>query len=128
MGSCADDYLDAVIVGAGFGGCYLLCNLRELGFRVKVFEEGQGLGGVWWHNRYPGVRVDTNTPFYEVSDPELWKEWNWSEAYPGQPEILEYFKYIDSKWHRSSDITFGAKVTDAYWDPVQIHGLQGGRL
>lgn len=117
MGSYAGDaVLDAIIVGGGFGGCYLLRNLRRLGFSVRVFEEGQGLGGVWWHNRYPGARVDTITPFYEFSDPELWNEWEWSEAYPGQKEILEYFKFVDKKWNLSQDITFGAKVTDATWD------------
>ncbi|KAL1884899.1 hypothetical protein Plec18167_001555 [Paecilomyces lecythidis] len=120
MGSFADDgSLDAIVVGGGFGGCYLLRNLRKLGFRVRVFEEGQGLGGVWWHNRYPGARVDTNVPFYEFSDPEIWSEWEWSEAYPGQKEILEYFQFVDRKWNLSQDITFGAKVTDATWDDSQ---------
>ncbi|PKY02694.1 FAD/NAD(P)-binding domain-containing protein [Aspergillus campestris IBT 28561] len=120
MGSYMDDdFLDAIIVGGGFGGCYLLQNLRKSGFRVRVFEEGHGLGGVWWHNRYPGARVDNNTPFYEFSDPELWTEWEWSEAYPGQKEIVEYFKFVDRKWNLSQDITFGTKVTDATWDAAR---------
>ncbi|PLB47659.1 FAD/NAD(P)-binding domain-containing protein [Aspergillus steynii IBT 23096] len=111
MGSYIDDgLLDAIIVGAGFGGCYLLRNLRQLGFRVQAFEEGHGLGGVWWHNRYPGARVDNRTPFYEFSDPELWREWEWSELYPGQQEILEYFRFVDRKWDLSRDIVFGAKT------------------
>lgn len=120
MGSYIEgDTLDAIIIGGGFGGCYLLRNLRKQGFRVKVYEEGQGLGGVWWHNRYPGARVDTNTPFYEYSDPEIWKEWEWSEAYPGQKEILEYFKFVDKKWDLSKDIVFGTKITDAFWNDTQ---------
>ncbi|PLN76327.1 FAD/NAD(P)-binding domain-containing protein [Aspergillus taichungensis] len=120
MGSYVDDgNLDAIIVGGGFGGCYLLRNLRKLGFRVRIFEEGQGLGGVWWHNRYPGARVDNNTPFYEFSDPELWAEWEWSEAFPGQKEIVEYFKFVDRKWNLSHDITFGTRVTDATWDAAR---------
>lgn len=120
MGSYGDDgILDAIVVGGGFGGCYLLRNLRKLGFRAKVFEEGQDLGGVWWHNRYPGARVDLNIPFYEFSDPELWSEWEWSEAFPGQKEILEYFKFVDRRWNLSQDITFGTKVTDAAWDATQ---------
>lgn len=120
MGSYVDDgLLDAIIVGGGFGGCYLLRNLRKLGFRTTVFEEGQGIGGVWWHNRYPGARVDNNVPFYEFSDPELWSEWEWSEAFPGQGEILEYFKFVDKKWNLSQDITFGTKVIDATWDAAQ---------
>ncbi|KAH8424885.1 flavin-containing monooxygenase [Aspergillus melleus] len=120
MGSYIDDgLLEAIIVGAGFGGCYLLRNLRNLGFRVQAFEEGHGLGGVWWHNRYPGARVDNRTPFYEFSDPELWSEWNWSELYPGQQEILEYFRFVDRKWNLSQDIIFGTKVTDARWHDVE---------
>ena len=109
--------LDAIIIGAGFGGCYLLRNLRKQGFRVRVFEEGHNFGGVWWHNRYPGARVDASMPFYEFPDPELWQEWNWTEEYPSQAEILKYFEFVDRKWDLSRDITFGAKVTDATFDP-----------
>ena len=120
MGSYVDDdFLDAIVVGGGFGGCYLLRNLRKQGFRVKVFEEGEGLGGVWWHNRYPGARVDNNVPFYEFSDPEIWNEWEWSEAFPGQEEIIKYFQFVDKKWNLSEDIIFGTKVTDATWDATQ---------
>ncbi|EXF74944.1 hypothetical protein CFIO01_08399 [Colletotrichum fioriniae PJ7] len=107
---------DVIVIGAGFAGCYLLRNLRKQGFQVQVIEEGLGLGGVWWHNRYPGARVDTATPFYEFSDPELWREWAWTEKYPSQPEILRYFEFVDRKWDLSRDITFGARVTDATFD------------
>ncbi|KAH0841822.1 hypothetical protein AYO21_03200 [Fonsecaea monophora] len=107
---------DAIIVGGGFGGCYLLRNLRKLGYNVKLFEEGEGLGGVWWHNSYPGARVDTSAPFYEFSDPELWSDWNWEEAFPGQKELTEYFKYVDKKWDLSKDILFGTRVTGAEWN------------
>lgn len=68
-----DDPLDTIIVGAGFGGCYLLHNLRRKEFKVRAFEEGHGLGGVWLHNRYPGARSDTPVPHYEFSDPEIRK-------------------------------------------------------
>ena len=108
--------LDVIVVGGGFGGCYLLRNLRMQGFKVKVFEEGEGLGGVWWHNRYPGARVDTSAPYYEFSAPELWEEWVWREAYPSQAELVEYFQYVDRKWDLSKDITFGARVTKATFD------------
>lgn len=106
--------LDAIIIGAGFGGCYLLRNLRKQGFRARIFEEGQGLGGVWWHNRYPGTRVDTDIPFYEFSDPEIWSEWHWSERYPGQPELSRYFDFVDSKWDLSKDISFGSFAAKMY--------------
>ncbi|KAJ0423222.1 FAD/NAD(P)-binding domain-containing protein [Aspergillus carlsbadensis] len=108
--------LDAIIIGAGFGGCYLLRNLRKLGFTVHAFEEGHGLGGVWWHNRDPGARVDTPVPFYEFSDPEIWSQWEWPQLYPGQEEIVRYFAFVDSKWGLSRDISFGVRVTDARWD------------
>ncbi|KAF4977142.1 hypothetical protein FZEAL_6285 [Fusarium zealandicum] len=112
-----DGHLDAIIIGAGFGGCYLLKNLRKQGFRVRVFEEGHGVGGVWWHNNYPGARSDTPVPLYEFSDQEIWNEWEWSQEYPGQPEIKRYFEFVDQKWDLSKDITFGVKVTDASFDP-----------
>ncbi|KAJ5014610.1 Baeyer-Villiger monooxygenase [Colletotrichum sp. SAR 10_99] len=109
--------LDVIIVGAGFGGCYLLRNLRKQGFRAQIFEEGHGLGGVWWHNRYPGARVDTDTPYYEFSDPEIWEEWEWAEKYPSQAEMVRYFEFVDQKWDLSRDVTYGARVTDATFDP-----------
>lgn len=111
------EILDAIIIGAGFGGCYLLHSLREQGFRARIFEESDGLGGVWQSNRYPGARVDCCTPFYEFSDPELWGEWDWSEAYPSQKEILKYFEFVDRKWRLSKDVTFGARVTNATFAP-----------
>ncbi|KAF4984729.1 hypothetical protein FDECE_17034 [Fusarium decemcellulare] len=113
----SDDRLDAIIIGAGFGGCYLLKNLRNYGFKVRVLEEGLGPGGVWWHNRYPGARSDTPVPLYEFSDPEIWQNWDWSEEYPGQPEIKRYFEFVDKKWDLSRDITYGVRVTDAAFDP-----------
>lgn len=70
---------DVLIVGAGFGGCYLLHRLREeMGLKVKVFEAGQDLGGVWHWNCYPGARVDTPTPTYEFSFPQVWKVGEWT--------------------------------------------------
>lgn len=109
--------LDAVIIGAGFGGYYLLHHLRKQGFTARVFEESDGLGGVWRNNRYPGARVDNPTPFYEYSDPELWNKWGWTEAYSSQQEILKYFEFVDSKWNLSKDISFNTKVTASSFDP-----------
>ncbi|KAM5345812.1 hypothetical protein ACJ41O_011673 [Fusarium nematophilum] len=116
MPSYIDGPLDAIIIGAGFGGCYLLRNLRKHGFRVRVFEEGLAPGGVWHHNRYPGARTDTPVPLYEFSDPEIWQGWEWTEEYPGQTEIARYFQFVDEKWDLSRDITYGVKVTDAKFD------------
>ncbi|KAL4881823.1 FAD/NAD(P)-binding domain-containing protein [Aspergillus karnatakaensis] len=107
---------DAIIIGAGFGGCNLLHSLRNLSFKTHIFEEAPSLGGVWYHNRYPGARVDTKVPFYEFSDPALYNAWEWSELYPGQAEILQYFDFVESKWDLKKDITFGVRVTSTIWD------------
>lgn len=56
--------LDAVIIGGGFAGVYLLYKLRKEGFKVKIVEAGDGLGGIWWWNNYPGARVDSQYPVW----------------------------------------------------------------
>lgn len=79
----ADLEVDCLIIGAGFGGVYLLHKLRKEGYSCKIFEAGTDLGGIWHWNCYPGARVDSLVPVYEYSIPEVWKDWTWSEAYPG---------------------------------------------
>src|SRR5882757_3924319 len=82
---------DAIVVGAGFAGMYMLHRLRGLGFSAKVFEAGGGVGGTWYWNRYPGARCDVESLQYSFSfSEELDQEWNWSEKYSPQPEILSY--------------------------------------
>jgi cation diffusion facilitator CzcD-associated flavoprotein CzcO len=78
---------DVLIVGAGFGGIYLMHKLRQLGFLCKIYEAGTELGGIWHWNCYPGARVDTQVPIYEYSLPEVWKDWTWEERYPGFKEV-----------------------------------------
>jgi cation diffusion facilitator CzcD-associated flavoprotein CzcO len=86
---------DAVVVGAGFSGLYLLSKLRRLGFSVKVLETGDDVGGTWYWNRYPGARCDVPTTDYTYSfDPGLEDEWTWSEKYATQPEILRYLQHV----------------------------------
>ena len=83
--------LDALIVGAGFAGMYMLHKLRGLGFHAKVVEAGSGVGGTWYWNRYPGARVDIQSLEYSFGfDEDLEKEWRWSERYAPQPELLKY--------------------------------------
>ena len=80
---------DAVIVGAGFAGMYMLHRLRELGFTARVYEAGGGVGGTWYWNRYPGARCDVESMQYSFSfSEELDQQWDWSEKYAPQPEIL----------------------------------------
>src|SRR5260370_25987236 len=89
--------LDVVIVGAGFAGLYLLDRLRGMGMSVQVFEAGNGPGGVWYWNCYPGARVDSPGPMYQFSRDDLWRDWKFSELYPSWQEIREYLHYVDKK-------------------------------
>ena len=91
--------LDAVVVGAGFAGMYMLHRLRGLGFSAWVFEAGSGVGGTWYWNRYPGARCDVESMQYSFSfSEELDQEWNWSEKYAPQPEILSYANHVADRF------------------------------
>jgi cation diffusion facilitator CzcD-associated flavoprotein CzcO len=117
MGSIANEpQYDAIIVGSGFGGLYTLHELRQRGFRTLVVDEAPDIGGVWYWNVYPGARVDTKVPLYEFSNAELWKDWVWSEKYPGIREIQRYFEHVESKLHLKKDIMFNTRVVGAEWD------------
>ncbi|KAG6867210.1 hypothetical protein C0993_005648 [Termitomyces sp. T159_Od127] len=109
-------YPDVLIVGAGFSGVYQLHKLRKAGFTVELFEAGSGLGGIWYWNRYPGARVDSDFSIYQLSLEELWKDWNWEEKFPGRQELVEYFNYVDKKLGLSRDISFNTRVTSAFFD------------
>lgn len=107
---------DVVIVGAGFGGIYLLHTLRALGYNVKVLEAGKWFGGIWWWNSYPGARVDTNVPFYEFAAKELWEDWNWTAKFPARDELVAYFEHVNKKWNLEKDILFDNAVVKADFD------------
>lgn len=96
MGSRTNEIeeLDALIVGAGFGGVYQLKRLRELGYTTKLVESGGDYGGVWYWNRYPGARVDSSIPHYEFDDPALWSTWTWKQRFPDSSEIRAYFSHV----------------------------------
>ncbi|HEX2216618.1 MAG TPA: NAD(P)/FAD-dependent oxidoreductase [Xanthobacteraceae bacterium] len=108
---------DAVVVGAGFAGMYMLHRLRAMGFSVRVLEAGGGVGGTWYWNRYPGARCDGESMFYsyQFSD-ELQHEWEWSERYAPQPEILRYANHVADRFDLRRDIQFDARVTAATYD------------
>jgi cyclohexanone monooxygenase len=108
--------LDVLVVGAGFAGLYQLERLRELGFSVKVHEAGSDVGGVWHWNRYPGARLDTESALYQFSNEKIWREWNWSETYPGQAELQAYFRFVDEKLDLSKDVRYGTRVVAARFD------------
>jgi cation diffusion facilitator CzcD-associated flavoprotein CzcO len=110
---------DAVVVGAGFGGLYMLQNLRQLDMSVKVFERGGGVGGTWYWNRYPGARCDSESVYYMFSDhfsQQVLDEWSWSERFAAQPEILEYLNFVTDKMDLRRDIQFDTAVTAAVYD------------
>ncbi|KAH7139387.1 cyclopentanone 1,2-monooxygenase [Dendryphion nanum] len=107
---------DVLIVGAGFGGVYLMHKLRQLGFKCKIYEAGKELGGIWHWNCYPGARVDTQVPIYEYSLPEVWKDWTWSERYPGFAELRKYFEHVENVLHIKKDTAFETRVVGAEFD------------
>lgn len=108
---------DVLIVGAGISGMYNLYKLRELGLSVRIIERASGVGGTWFWNRYPGARCDAPSIFYSLSHlPELDQDWNWSERFAAQPEILNYLNEVAARSNVLEHITFNASLTDAHWD------------
>jgi cyclohexanone monooxygenase len=109
--------IDVVIVGAGFGGMYMLHRLRGLGLSAIVFDVASGVGGTWYWNRYPGARCDVESMQYSYSfSEELQQEWEWSELFAGQPEILRYANFVADKLDLRRDMRFETRVTSAVFD------------
>src|SRR3954454_9982618 len=97
MMSCASSPardVDALVVGAGFSGLYLLHRLRADGLTVRLIDASDGPGGVWRNNRYPGARVDSHVPNYEYSLEAVWREWSWTERFPSRAELVAYFDHV----------------------------------
>ena len=108
---------DAVVIGAGFAGMYMLYRLRDvLGLSARVFEAGDDVGGTWYWNRYPGARCDSESYIYCYSfDKELAQEWTWSGKYPEQPEILRYLSHVADRFDLRRDIQFETRITAAHF-------------
>ncbi|WP_280483950.1 flavin-containing monooxygenase [Nocardia farcinica] len=108
---------DAVVVGAGISGLYAVYKLRQRGMRVRGFESAEGLGGTWYHNRYPGARCDVESIDYSYSfDEELQQEWTWSERFATQEEILRYLEHVADRHDLRSAYEFSTRVTAAVFD------------
>ena len=125
--------LDAVVVGAGFAGLYMLHKLREQGRRARVFEAGSGVGGTWFWNRYPGARCDVESMDYSYSfSEELQQEWNWTERFPSQPELLRYLNHVADRFDLRRDIQLHTRVTAATFDETtmrwEVRTDQGDRV
>ncbi len=124
---------DVVVVGAGFSGLYLLHRLRRAGYSTIVLEAAGGVGGTWYWNRYPGARCDVPSVEYSYSfDEALQQEWNWTERYAGQPEILAYLEHVAERFDLERDIRFDTKVRSAIFDNAAerwtVEAEDGGRF
>jgi cyclohexanone monooxygenase len=118
--AAAGGEVDVVVVGAGFGGMYMLHRLREAGFSVQGFEAGADVGGTWYWNRYPGARCDVPSLFYSYTwDEGLQKDWRWTEKYAAQPEILAYANHVADRFELRPMIAFETKVLAAHFDEAQ---------
>ena len=129
----AAENLDAVIVGAGFAGLYMLHRLRGLGLSARVYEAASDVGGTWYWNRYPGARCDVESVDYSYSfSDELQQEWRWSERYAAQPEILRYINHVADRFDLRRDIRFDTRVTAAIFDEATnrwaIHTNRGDHV
>jgi cation diffusion facilitator CzcD-associated flavoprotein CzcO len=120
----AEERYDVVVVGAGIGGIYAVYKLRELGLSVLGVDGAAGFGGVWYHNRYPGARVDVDSLDYSYYfSEELYREWRWSERYATQPELMRYFDHVADRFDLRKDFSFCTWVTGARWDPARQRHL-----
>src|ERR1700729_1180208 len=121
--------LDALGIGAGFAGLYqLLCLRDRLGLSVRALEAGSGVGGTWYWNRYPGARCDSESHVYWYTfSPELMREWEWSERYPGQAEILRYLNFVADRFRLKRDSCINTRVVvnsyDEYGDTYVVQFL-----
>ncbi len=110
-------HYDAIVVGAGFGGLAMLNRLRKLGLSVRVLEAGDGVGGTWYWNRYPGARCDVESMEYSYQfDEALQQEWEWPERYSPQPVILKYLNHVADRFDMRKDIQFNTRVKGAVFD------------
>ena len=111
---------DAIIIGAGISGMYQLHKLRELGLSVRVYETGDGVGGTWYWNKYPGCRFDSESYTYGYSwSDEVLQEWNWSERFAPQPETERYLNFVADKFDFRKDIQFNSRVVRATYDEAK---------
>jgi cation diffusion facilitator CzcD-associated flavoprotein CzcO len=109
--------LDLLIVGAGFGGIYAVHRARQMGLKVRAYEKGTGVGGTWYYNRYPGARCDVDSVDYSYAfSDELQQEWNWSEKFSAQAEILEYTEHVVDRFDLQRDIQLNTAITKLDYD------------
>lgn len=116
----SEQYFDAIVVGAGFAGVYSVHKLRGLGLSVRGLEAGDGIGGTWHHNRYPGARCDIESLDYSYSfSDDLQQEWSWTERYASQPEILKYINHVADRFDLRKDIQLNTRVNGATFNETE---------
>jgi len=108
--------VDALIVGAGFGAFTMLNKLRKQGLKCVIYEKGSAAGGIWYWNCYPGARVDSDAPIYQLYDKELWEDFTFKERYAGWKELRRYFEHVEKKWDLKKDIVYNKHVDGATFD------------
>ena len=112
---------DVIVVGAGMAGLYLLYHLRRLGFSAVALDQGDGVGGTWFWNRYPGARCDVPSLEYSFGfDEDLQQEWEWSELFPAQPELERYLNHVADRFDLRRDLRLNTTVVAAVWDDVAL--------
>ncbi len=112
------DLYDVIVVGAGLGGLYGVKRFRDQGLRVIGLEAAPDIGGVWYHNAYPGARVDVESLYYcYFFDPDLYQEWTWTEKYATQPELLAYLRHVTDRHDLRRSFQFNTRVVGGRWDP-----------
>jgi cyclohexanone monooxygenase len=125
--------VDAIVIGAGFAGLYTVYKLKQMGLSHRAFEQGAGVGGTWYWNRYPGASSDSESWVYSFTfSEELEQEWTWSCRFPEQPEILRYLEHVAERFDLKSSFNFNSRVTAASYDEVTSHWIvetpQGERV
>ena len=125
--------VDAIVIGAGFAGLYTVYKLRQMGLSHRAFEQGGGVGGTWYWNRYPGASSDSESWVYSFTfSPEVEQEWTWSCRFPGQPEILRYLEYVADRFDLKSAFDFDTRISDVGYDEAKgrwiVHTPQGERV
>jgi cation diffusion facilitator CzcD-associated flavoprotein CzcO len=119
-GDASVEHVDIVVIGAGITGIYALYRMRELGFRVRVYDDGEGVGGTWYWNKYPGARCDTAVPLYCYSfSDELLQEWDWPEMYATQPVYERYLNFVVDKFDLRRDLKLKSRVGSLIWDETE---------
>ncbi len=109
--------LDAAVIGAGVAGLYQVYQLRKMGLNVKGFDTASGVGGTWYWNRYPGAKFDSESYIYQyLFDEDLYKDWSWSERFPGQPEIERWMNYVADRLDLRKDFQFNTTIKTAHFD------------